>query len=170
MRTTNNMILFWGGILSNWAPTPYTHNGKRYCCSEQQFMESKAMYFGDHRAADLIMRSTDPKRIKDLGRKVRGYNDDAWSKVREMYMRECVKAKFFGNEKAKAFLMKQPETHIFVEASPYDKIWGIGLSEDDPRAWDQATWRGQNLLGKIITMVYKELKNNGNLFQDGINT
>lgn len=166
MKTTNDMILFWSGLLSNWAHTPYIFHGKMYSCSEQQYMESKAIYFKDYRAADLIMKTDDPKRIKDLGRKVRGYMDHKWSKVREMYMRECVRAKFFGNEKARRFLMNQPENHIFVEASPYDKIWGIGLSENDPRAWNQAEWRGQNLLGKIITVVYKELKNNGNLFQD----
>jgi hypothetical protein len=34
-----------------------------------------------------------------------------------------------------------------VEASPFDRIWGIGLSATDQRAEDPAQWRGQNLMG-----------------------
>jgi len=40
-----------------------------------------------------------------------------------------------------------------VEASPYDKIWGIGLSKDDPRALDRSQWQGTNWLGEAIMRV-----------------
>ena len=42
---------------------------------------------------------------------------------------------------------------IFVEASPYDKIWGVGLYETDDRILDEKNWLGENLLGKAITEV-----------------
>jgi predicted NAD-dependent protein-ADP-ribosyltransferase YbiA (DUF1768 family) len=34
-----------------------------------------------------------------------------------------------------------------VEASPRDRIWGIGLSAADERAASPGTWQGLNLLG-----------------------
>ena len=46
---------------------------------------------------------------------------------------------------------------ILVEASPYDRIWGIGLAASDPRALDARQWRGQNLLGRILTSLRDEL-------------
>lgn len=47
---------------------------------------------------------------------------------------------------------------ILVEASPYDKIWGIGLAVTDPRAADQDKWQGQNLLGKALMRVRDTLR------------
>lgn len=166
MRTTNNLILFWSGILSNWAPTPYDFAGEHYCCSEQHYMRYKAMYFGDLETAQLIMQSSNPKEIKRLGRLVKNYNDAEWSKVRAGFMYKCIRAKFTGNERARKFLLKQPANHTFAEASPYDKIWGIGLDENDPRAFDKSTWRGQNLLGYALTQLYNELTQSPNLFNN----
>lgn len=158
MRTTDKYILFWTGILSNWAQTPYDFGGEHYCCSEQQYMRYKAMHFGDLDTAEKIMASTSPKRIKQLGRMVRNYDDTEWSKVRVGYMKQCLRAKFRGNAEARKFLLKQPEHHIFAEASPFDTIWGIGYAEDGREAQDSSTWRGQNLLGYTLTEVYNELK------------
>ena len=47
--------------------------------------------------------------------------------------------------------------HTIVEASPVDKIWGIGLAQDDPRASDRNKWRGTNWLGQALTEVRDEL-------------
>ena len=42
---------------------------------------------------------------------------------------------------------------ILAEASPHDRIWGIGLSADDPKAVRPDQWQGQNLLGRILMEI-----------------
>ena len=52
------------------------------------------------------------------------------------------------------------ETHprTLVEASPFDKVWGIGLEANDPRASNRKYWKGQNLLGQALTEVREKLR------------
>lgn len=44
-----------------------------------------------------------------------------------------------------------------VEASPYDRIWGIGLAASNPKALDRKMWRGTNWLGQALTEVREEI-------------
>ena len=55
-------------------------------------------------------------------------------------------AKFSQNEKLGEFLLGTG-LRVLVEASPRDRIWGIGLSEHDPGVDQPARWKGENLLG-----------------------
>jgi len=45
-----------------------------------------------------------------------------------------------------------------VEASPLDKVWGIGLAVEDSRVHDPKQWQGLNLLGKVLMRVRDELR------------
>jgi ribA/ribD-fused uncharacterized protein len=47
----------------------------------------------------------------------------------------------------------------FVESSPIDKIWGVGLRENDPMIDDENNWKGTNLLGKALDEVKERLQN-----------
>lgn len=71
-------------------------------------------------------------------------------------MYQCVFAKFSQNENLKQQLI-DTGSRIIAEASPYDKIWGIGLSEDNPMALDSTKWIGQNLLGEVLMTVRRNL-------------
>ena len=46
---------------------------------------------------------------------------------------------------------------VIVEASPYDAIWGIGLTAHDAAANDPTQWRGLNLLGFVLMVVREQL-------------
>jgi len=158
MYTTKDMVLFWrtADIYSNWYMTPFEVNGQRYLCVEQFMMAEKARLFSDSDAEARILKATKPDAMKSIGRSVKGYNDAAWAQVREeVVYRGCLE-KFKQNPNLQRSLLLSQDK-LLVEASPVDRVWGIGLEERDPLAWDQATWRGQNLLGKALMRVRAEL-------------
>lgn len=149
-------VFFWGGYLSNWYKSPFTIEGISYCCVEQYMMAGKARLFGDKVAETNIMKSTNPRYIKQQGREVKGFNTREWEEARVDIVREGNLAKFKQDARFKKYL-KETRGKILVEASPYDKIWGIGLSKDEPSVKDPRTWRGNNLLGYVLMDVRDEL-------------
>lgn len=173
---------------SQWHPAIFTVNGKTFTSAEQYMMFQKAVLFRDRKIAteildmnknekilvdflsgemtrDQIISDAKNKKawsdmqakIKAAGRRVSGYNETTWLRNRERIVEEGNIAKFSQNEDLKTKLLNTGDT-ILVEASKYDKIWGIGLTEDDPRAWNENTWNGLNLLGKALTKVREKLK------------
>ncbi|MFC6592017.1 NADAR family protein [Deinococcus lacus] len=90
-----------------------------------------------------------------MGRRVRGFDDAKWAEVREQVAFDAVWHKFRGNGKLRDFLLETGDL-ILVEASPTDRIWGIGYSESD--AWDHRHQWGENLLGKALMQVREQLR------------
>lgn len=159
MIETDKFILFWKDKLSNFSYSPFIdETGIKFFCVEQYFMYQKAITFNDQDIATKILRTTKPWEAKALGRQVSGYDDSVWSKVREDIMFKGNLMKYKQNKSYQDLLLK-PEwrNKRFVEANPYDKIWAIGLSPEDPLAWDESNWRGLNLLGKVLDKVRAEL-------------
>ena len=159
MKTTTAMVLFWGTreIYSNWHPSTFTVQGVTYPHVEQYMMAAKARLFGDTAVEKAILAATDPKKIKALGRDVKGYIDAQWVAVREQVVFEACLAKFTQNPTLTQQLLATGDRRI-VEASPVDAIWGIGLGQDDPRAADPAKWQGLNLLGIVLMRVRATLR------------
>lgn len=141
---------------SQWYRCTFTAHGLTFQCAEQYMMHGKAMLFGDARVAAQILEATHPREHKALGRKVKPFDDATWKARRESIVLEGNRAKFTQNADLRELLLATRGTEL-VEASPYDRIWGIGLGASDPRAQDPATWRGQNLLGKLLTRLRDEL-------------
>ncbi len=150
-RITDTHIYFWSGIFSQWYSSKFQikEEGILYENAEQYMMFKKALLFDDIETASEILKTKDPRVIKDLGREVKNFNEARWDAAKVGIVREGNYLKFSQNKLFKKILIKYKD-HILVEASPYDKIWGIGLSPEDERVLDQNNWRGQNLLGICI--------------------
>lgn len=151
--------LFWHGPFSQWHPCKFEIHGLTYNCAEQYMMAQKARLFSDWDSERLIMEAKDPSVQKKLGRKVQGFNAREWDMVAKHMVYRGNWCKFTQNPDLKEKLFATDGTTL-VEASPYDKIWGIGLTVDDPRALDRSTWRGTNWLGEVLTKLREDLMNN----------
>lgn len=153
---TKKYCFFWKNYLSQWNMTPFVYNGVTYNCAEQAMMASKALLFNDLETHSLIMKASEPKEQKRLGRLVKNFKENVWNKHCKTIVEEIKYSKFKQNPKLLEKLLKTEG--ILVEASPFDQIWGIGLTEDDPRALDESTWRGKNWLGECLVNVREKLK------------
>ncbi len=150
-------LLFWGhrprpdgsvgaGCLSQWWPAPFTVGGVRYATAEHWMMAGKARLFGDEEALARILAAGHPRQAKSLGRQVRGFDEPEWARHRWELVVAGNVAKFGQHPALRSWLLGTGN-RVLVEASPLDRVWGIGLSADDERAADPARWRGLNLLG-----------------------
>ncbi|MDE7223729.1 MAG: NADAR family protein, partial [Acetatifactor sp.] len=120
-------------------------------------MAQKAELFGDEEIRKQILESQTPDHIKALGRKVRGFDQELWDKVKYAIVLNGNWCKFSQNRRLQSFLLSTGDS-VLVEASPYDTIWGIGLSADSPDAQKPQSWCGQNLLGFALMEVRDELR------------
>ena len=159
----HKLVTFFTGsdIFSNFYKSEIDYNGLVFHCGESLFMFLKAKYFGDEDIArEILKNSNNPRFCKELGRLVRNYNDGRWSSVRYDVMLFVVMMKLRSSKTIRDHYTKLiDEGYGFVEASPYDKIWGCGLSETDLRILDKSKWRGSNLLGTVYNNVHEILEN-----------
>lgn len=146
------------GYLSNWYLSDFEVNKTKFSSMEQFMMYQKALYFHDADIALKILETSDVAYIKQLGRTIKNYNENAWNGVRQIIVYEGLTAKFSQNQFLKEQLLNTKEC-LLAECAVKDKIWGIGLSMTDTNRLDQSKWSGQNLLGYTLMMVRKHLKN-----------
>jgi ribA/ribD-fused uncharacterized protein len=156
---------FWNGPFSQWYSSRFDlgtsfFTPKFFTCAEQAMMYSKAILFKDYTTAKSIMKTHDPSVQKKLGRGVLNFDPATWDQHKYKLVYQANYAKFTQNPSLLRALLDTKGTTL-VEASPYDRIWGIGLSEVDPRALDRSQWRGENLLGKILTDLRENLIKEG---------
>jgi len=161
-------MLFWGhrqkrdGIvdpscLSQWFPIAFEVAGERYATAEHWMMASKASLFADAAMRRRILKTTDPGEAKALGRKVRGFDDARWAAARYEIVVEGSVHKFASHPKLRDFLLATGD-RVLVEASPRDRIWGIGLGRNNTDATNPSRWRGQNLLGFALMEARARLR------------
>ncbi|MDC0666423.1 NADAR family protein [Nannocystis radixulma] len=156
---TETMVLFWQppAAFGQWTSSRFVVDGVTYGCAEQFMMAEKARLFGDEATRAKILATDSPRQHKALGREVAGFVQAVWD-------RECLeivvrgnRAKFGQNPDLRAALLATGDK-LLVEASPLDRLWGVGLRADDPRIHDTSRWRGKNLLGEALMRVRAELR------------
>jgi len=152
----NKYEFFWNGPFSNWHPSEFKIEEQVFANAEQYMMWSKAVLMGDFESAESIMKTSNPRTCKALGRKIRPFNAQLWDEKKEQIVFLGCLEKFKQNPDLKEKLMATEGE--LVEASPYDSIWGIGLNEEDAKKVNPNSWPGLNLLGKVLTKVRKKLK------------
>ncbi|MEU2182787.1 NADAR family protein [Streptomyces thermolilacinus] len=161
-------LRFWGhrprpdgrigaSCLSQWWPSPFIVDGVRYATAEHWMMAAKARLFGDAEAEHQAVSAAGPAQAKRVGRLVRGFDEAVWKRERYGIVVAGSRHKFAQNAELRGFLLGTGE-RVLVEASPLDRIWGIGLAADDERAQDPARWRGLNLLGFALMDAREELR------------
>jgi ribA/ribD-fused uncharacterized protein len=139
-----------------WWPVPFIVDGVTYSSAEHYMMAAKALLFGDSATAERIQTAPHPGAAKKLGREVRGFNEQRWAQRRFDLVVTGNLAKFGQHPDLRDYLLGTG-SGIIVEASPQDRIWGIGLAADDERARSPQHWRGLNLLGFALMEVRHQL-------------
>ncbi len=173
---------------SNFHPSIFEYKNIKFISNEQFMMYSKARNFQDEQAGQSILAINDSPiakkflsgelsrediisdrelsnqwnglmmEVKKLGRGVKNYDDEIWTAKREKIVLFGVRLKFAQNADLMQELMNTGDSKM-VEASPYDKVWGIGLSEQDARKTPVENWPGMNLLGKVFDQFKAEIAN-----------
>lgn len=160
-RVTDEFVFFHGGPLSNWHRCSIwvPSIGHTFRSSEQLFMYIKAQTFNDSETAQKILQCSTPGEAKELGRQVRGFDEESWIKSREKAMTYALTYKFQNPELRQYLLSSKFSGRSFVEGSPTDCVWGIGIDWRDSLADDKKNWRGKNLLGKCLDRVRQQIDN-----------
>jgi ribA/ribD-fused uncharacterized protein len=168
---TAKYVFFWGHTgsgsesigkhcFSQWYPAEFETAGHRYATAEHFMMAEKARLFGDLDTERKILAAKHPAEAKRLGREVRGFDDALWTNTRMDIVVRGNRAKFAQNPALSAFLASTAQ-RVLVEASPSDRIWGIGVDERDARATTPEHWPGLNLLGFALMAVRAEVIGSG---------
>jgi ribA/ribD-fused uncharacterized protein len=161
-------LFFWGhkplpngeigkSCFSQWWPAPFSVNGVSYPTAEHFMMAEKARLFGDEDARRQILKAGSPKAAKQLGRQVKDFQEPVWVEARFQLVVAGNLAKFSQNPELGKYLIGTKDK-VLVEASPVDRIWGIGLAADKEQAMNPEQWRGLNLLGFALMEVRRRLR------------
>ncbi|MFJ5999243.1 NADAR family protein [Streptomyces sp. NPDC092370] len=159
---------FWGhrprpdgrigaSCLSQWWPAPFTVDGVAYATAEHWMMAAKARLFEDAAAERAVLAAAHPAEAKKAGRLVRGFDEATWRRERFGIVVEGSVHKFGAHPELQGYLLGTGD-RVLVEASPVDRVWGIGLAADDEAATDPQRWRGPNLLGFALMEARERLR------------
>lgn len=167
MRVTESHVYFWGGPPSQWFSSSFKgylpeismRDGRRtiqkskeerlFSSAEKYMMMSKASLFGDMAGLDEMAKINDVKRLKALGRTVESFDQEVWDSANMIAVTIGSFYKMTGNSELFEFFEEMGDRE-YVEGSPHDKIWGVGIAWDDKKIENPLNWKGENRLGRCI--------------------
>ena len=141
-QISDDIVLFWlpPSPVSQWTPSPFTVDLLiiEYDCAEKFTMASKVCLFGDDLPLSAILATDDPREQEVLDCHVRHFDHDFWQQKCETFSPPGQPGKILPNKKMRLALVLTGQRRI-PEASPHDKLWGIGLSAYDPESTNAST-------------------------------
>jgi len=164
--TTDKYIFFYGYELQipeltfqQWYPASFdeTIDGKtiRFPTGEHYMTYRKALAMSDRASASRILDARTPLEANKLGRAIRNYDGELWRREREGVAEQGNWLKFSQVEECRAALLGSGNK-VIVEASPTDRIWGIGFAGDQAEGREEE-W-GENILGQALMRVRERLR------------
>jgi len=161
-------LFFWGhkpskdgsvtkSCFSQWWGSAFEVEQVRYATAEHWMMAKKAELFGDNEMLEKILIAKSPAEAKKLGRKVRNFDPQIWGENCFDIVCEGNYNKFSQHPDLKEFLLNTKD-RVLVEASPVDRVWGIGMAQDNEHVENPRLWGGANLLGFALMEVRDRLE------------
>ncbi|MFJ3407921.1 NADAR family protein [Promicromonospora sp. NPDC090134] len=165
---TPRYLHFWGhqpeadgtagrGSLSQWFEASFEVDGVRYRTAEHWMMAQKARLFDDPEAERAAVDAPNPALAKAAGRTVRDFDDAVWVRERFEIVVRGNEHKFAAHPDLREYLLRTG-SRVLVEASPRDRVWGIGMGAKNENAENPAAWRGLNLLGFALMEARERLE------------
>jgi ribA/ribD-fused uncharacterized protein len=157
-KVIDNHIFFFTGAsrLSNFHPAPFTVDDTRFINSEQYIQAKKSSLFKSPEVTAKIMASSNPGEMKRLTKNLPNFCQKTWEENAQEIAHTAILHKFQQNKNLLQYLISTGDK-VLVEASPYDKWWGIGLDKDEKNILGKKMSWGKNVQGSILMRVRREM-------------
>lgn len=149
-------------ILSNHHPTPIeVAPDTVFDSNEHAYQYEKALKCGYEDVAELIKDAKHAGIAKALSKRIKKEDLIKWGENDKLeYMEFLVRTKI---EQSGEFLNVLLDTGSVIAEATVDPYWGTGLSPDMTAVTDPAYWPGDNMMGKILMKIKKQIKDNVNI-------
>lgn len=184
MRITEQFVFFHSAsdFPSQWFPAPFSDKGLTFKSTLHYMMFQKAVLselrnksaeeiidflYRDRTAykngdklhlhiVNQILDASTPKEAKDLCTSLSIKDENTWNAIAPKILYKGNYLKLTQNPNIlQKFISLGSRT--FAEASPHDKVYGIGMTENHPDATNPSKWKGKNIEGNVLTQLSKEL-------------
>jgi ribA/ribD-fused uncharacterized protein len=103
------------------------------------------------------LRSKSPKEQKAYGKKCRNFDLKVWDIASIPIVVSSQIARAEADDVLRRLYL-QSGSRVFVEGSPTDTVWGVGIKWDHVAIKDESKWKGQNRLGICHGIACKEVR------------